>query len=112
VINNVETLANVAIIIAWRRGLPQGRHAKSPGTQLVSISGHIAAPGRLRGRVRLPAGEVHLRGLRRHAGRQGKLKCIIPGGISTKVLTPPRSRAVTYDHEAMEAPARRSAPAA
>ena len=46
VINNVETLANVAGIV--RMGAEEFRKvgtAKSPGTQLVSISGHIAKPG-------------------------------------------------------------------
>jgi NADH-quinone oxidoreductase subunit F len=46
VINNVETLANVAIIL--RMGPEAFRKvgtAKSPGTQLVSISGHIERPG-------------------------------------------------------------------
>jgi NADH-quinone oxidoreductase subunit F len=46
VVNNVETLANITGIIrdgaeAFRKvGLP-----KSPGTQLVSISGHLVRPG-------------------------------------------------------------------
>src|SRR5512145_2295533 len=46
VVNNVETLANVAVII--RMGAEAFRKvgtAKSPGTQLVSISGHAVKPG-------------------------------------------------------------------
>ena len=46
VINNVESLANVTGII--RDGAEAFRKvgtAKSPGTQLISISGHIARPG-------------------------------------------------------------------
>jgi NADH-quinone oxidoreductase subunit F len=47
VVNNVETLANVAGIVAngaeaFRKSFGT---AKCPGTQLVSISGHIARPG-------------------------------------------------------------------
>ena len=46
VVNNVETLANIAGIVAngaaWYKTFGT---AKSPGTQLVSISGHIARPG-------------------------------------------------------------------
>src|SRR5512139_3958868 len=46
VINNVETLSNVAIIM--RMGAEEFRKVgkpKSPGTQLVSISGHVNRPG-------------------------------------------------------------------
>ena len=46
VINNVESLANITGII--RMGAAEFRKvgtAKSPGTQLISISGHIAKPG-------------------------------------------------------------------
>ncbi len=46
VVNNVETLANVTGIVA--HGAAEFRKvgtAKSPGTQLVSISGHIRRPG-------------------------------------------------------------------
>ena len=46
VINNVESLANITGII--RMGAEEFRKVgtpKSPGTQLVSISGHIAKPG-------------------------------------------------------------------
>ena len=103
VINNVESLSNVAIIVAHgRRGVPQGRHREEPGHATgVDLRSRREA-GRLRGRVRLSARQVHLRGLRRRAGRQG-LKCIIPGGISTKVLTAADIATVTYDHKAMEA---------
>ena len=46
VINNVETLANVAIIVAMgAEAFRRVGTAKSPGTQLVSISGHIERPG-------------------------------------------------------------------
>ena len=46
VINNVETLANIAGIIAHgAEAFRKVGTAKSPGTQLISISGHIARPG-------------------------------------------------------------------
>ena len=66
--------------------------AKNPGTRLISISGHVQQARRVRSRGRLSVGEIHPRGLRRHAQRPG-LKCVIPGGISTKVLTARRDRA-------------------
>ena len=47
VVNNVETLANVAGIVAHgAAAFKQGRHRRRvPGTQLISISGHIDRPG-------------------------------------------------------------------
>ena len=104
VVNNVETLANVTGIVAHgaaafkKVGTP-----KSPGTQLVSISGHIDRPGRLRSRVRLSAEEIPLRGLRRHARRQRSSSASFPGGVSTKVLTAAEIEPVTYDHASFDA---------
>jgi NADH-quinone oxidoreductase subunit F len=87
VVNNVETLSNVAWIVqngaeAFKAvGTP-----KNPGTRLISISGHIARPGVYEIEVGYPwrrliyddcGGMLH--GV--------ALKCVIPGGISTKVLT-------------------------
>ena len=46
VVNNVETLANITGIV--RDGAEAFRKvgtAKSPGTQLISISGHVSGPG-------------------------------------------------------------------
>jgi NADH-quinone oxidoreductase subunit F len=46
VVNNVETLANVPVIL--RLGAAEFKKTgtpKSPGTQMISISGHIAKPG-------------------------------------------------------------------
>ncbi len=70
VVNNVETLSNVAVII--RMGAEAFRKvgtAKSPGTQLVSISGHVVKPGVYEVEHGYPLAEVHLRGLRRHDRR-------------------------------------------
>jgi NADH-quinone oxidoreductase subunit F len=87
VVNNVETLSNIAWIVqngaeAFKAvGTP-----KNPGTRLISISGHIARPGVYEIEVGYPwrrliyddcGGMLH--GV--------ALKCVIPGGISTKVLT-------------------------
>ena len=59
------------------RARRRGVHARSappriPGTRLISISGHVKRPGRLRDRDRLPVAEVHLRGLRRHPRRHAR----------------------------------------
>jgi NADH-quinone oxidoreductase subunit F len=98
VVNNVETLSNLATILAMggdefrKIGAP-----KSPGTQLVSISGHVNRPGVYEVEFGYPVKkfiEDDCGGVL--AGR--KLKCIIPGGISTKVLTAAEIEHVTYDH--------------
>jgi NADH-quinone oxidoreductase subunit F len=103
VINNVETLANVTPIIAlgaaaFRKiGTP-----KSPGTQLVSISGHIARPGV----YEVEYGAPLARFIDEDCGGVlggGRLKCVIPGGISTKVLTAAEIATVTYDHASLAA---------
>jgi NADH-quinone oxidoreductase subunit F len=87
VVNNVETLSNIAWIVqhgaeAFKAvGTP-----KNPGTRLISISGHIARPGVYEIEIGYPwrrlihddcGGMLH----------GAALKCVIPGGISTKVLT-------------------------
>jgi len=103
VVNNVETLSNVAgIITMGAEAFQKIGVAKSPGTQLVSISGHIEKPG---------VYEVEYGyGLKKFLyddcggilGGKG-LKCIIPGGISTKVLTAAEIETLTYDKTSLEA---------
>lgn len=103
VVNNVETLANVTGILrdgaeAFKRiGTP-----KSPGTQLVSISGHIAKPGVYEVEYGYPLEKFLFEDCGGMLG--GKpLKCIVPGGISTKVLTRADIAGLTYEHKAFEA---------
>ena len=87
-INNVQTLANVPIIIekgaAWYAKL--GPEA-SPGTVVYSISGNVERPGN----YELPLGTT-LRELIYDIGGGipggRKLKAIIPGGSSVPVFTP------------------------
>jgi NADH-quinone oxidoreductase subunit F len=87
VVNNVETLSNIAWIVqhgaeAFKAvGTP-----KNPGTRLISISGHIARPGVYEIEIGYPWRRlIHddCGGMQHGA----VLKCVIPGGISTKVLT-------------------------
>ena len=101
VINNVETLSNVAAIVAMggevfrQIGAP-----KSPGTQLVSISGHIQRPGVYEVEYGYPLAKFIYEDC---GGGQGgvPVKCIVPGGISTKVLTAAELEGVTYDHASL-----------
>ncbi len=100
VINNVETLSNITHIVLnggeWfaSMGMP-----KSTGTKIFSLSGHVNKPGN----YELPMG-VTLRELifEYGGGIRGdrKLKAVIPGGVSTPVLTP-ASLDVKMDFESL-----------
>lgn len=100
VVNNVETLANIPVII--RLGAADFKTtgtAKSPGTQMISISGHIARPGV----YEVEYGYSWEKFIYEDCGgmQGGKaLKCIIPGGVSTKVLSADEIKGVTLDHNA------------
>jgi NADH-quinone oxidoreductase subunit F len=102
VVNNVETLANIAGIV--RNGAEAFRRvgtAKSPGTQLVSISGHVVRPGVYEvehGYPLMKFIDEDCGGM--IGGRQ--LKGLIPGGISAKVLTGADCATLTYEHGAFD----------
>jgi NADH-quinone oxidoreductase subunit F len=103
VINNVESLSNIEVIV--RLGAEEFRKvgtAKSPGTQLVSISGHVMRPGVYEVEYGTPLAQFIYEECGGVVGGR-RLKCIIPGGISTKVLTDADIATVTYDHKAMVA---------
>jgi NADH-quinone oxidoreductase subunit F len=103
VINNVETLANITGIIA--NGAEEFRKvgtAKSPGTQLVSISGHINKPGVYEVEYGYPWAKFLYEDCGGILGGKA-LKCVIPGGISTKVLTRQEVEAITLDNQSVGA---------
>ena len=103
VINNVETLSNVAAIVnLGGEGFRKIGTAKSPGTQLVSISGHIERPGVYELEYGYPLAKFIYEDCGGALGG-GKVKCIVPGGISTKVLTAAEIESVTYDHASLSA---------
>jgi NADH-quinone oxidoreductase subunit F len=87
VINNVETLSNIAWIVSnGAASFKAIGGAKAPGTRLISISGHVAKPGVYEIEVGYPWRKL----IYDDAGGMldgATLKCVIPGGISTKVLT-------------------------
>ncbi len=87
VINNVETLSNLPHIVLnggeWYAniGMP-----KSTGTKIFSLSGHVNKPGN----YELPMGVTLRELIYEHGGgikNNRKLKAVIPGGVSTPVLT-------------------------
>jgi NADH-quinone oxidoreductase subunit F len=103
VVNNVETLSNIAWIIAnGGEAYKKIGVEKDPGTRLISISGHILRPGvyeiengyRWRTFIYEDCGGVP-------DGRA--LKCVIPGGISTKVLTGAEIEPLTLDNPSLNA---------
>ena len=98
VVNNVETLANVPVIIA--RGATEFRKVgtpKSPGTQMISISGHLVRPGVYEVEYGYSWEKFIFDDCGGMLGGKG-LKCIIPGGVSTKILDANEIKGVTLDH--------------
>jgi NADH-quinone oxidoreductase subunit F len=85
-INNVETFANVPLIVkngaAWYNAIGS---PSSPGPRLFGISGHVKRPGV----YELPGGVTLRELIYEHAGGilgDRPLKAVIPGGSSTPVL--------------------------
>ena len=86
IVNNVETLCAVPFIL--RHGVDRFKEIGTEsqgGTRLFCVSGHVVTPGVYEAPV-----SITLRELIERAGgiRDGnKLKAVIPGGISAKILT-------------------------
>jgi NADH-quinone oxidoreductase subunit F len=100
-INNTQSLASVPSILrngaAWFAGLgPEG----SGGTALFSVSGHVEKPGN----YELPMGIPFKDLLEISGGMLGgrKLKAIIPGGSSCKVITAETAMASTMDYNSLQ----------
>ncbi len=103
VVQNVETLSNVAgIINMGAEAFHQVGTAKCPGTRLISISGHIAKPGVYEVELGYPWKKFLYEDCGGILGGKA-LKCVIPGGISTKVLTAAEIETLVLDHGAVEA---------
>ena len=100
VVNNVETLANVPVILSLgaeefrKTGTP-----KSPGTQMISISGHVNRPGVYEIEYGYSWEKFIYEDCGGIQGGRG-LKCVIPGGVSTKILDANAIKGVTLDHNA------------
>ena len=86
VVNNVETLANVPLILsrgaAWYRTLGT---EKSPGTKIFSLSGCVNKPGN----YELPLGTTFRELIFTHGGglpEGRKVKAIMPAGASSSLI--------------------------
>ena len=113
VVNNVETLSNIVGIIAGgARGVPDGRHGQEPGHAADFHFGTHRAAGRVRNRSRLSV--VASSSTRTAAASQAAARSrrVIPGGISTKVLTAPRSNRCISTTRRSRRPGPRWVPAA
>ncbi len=100
-INNIETLANVPLVInngaAWYKEIGAPEH---PGPVLYGISGHVNKPGV----YELPSGVPVLDLINEVAGgiRGGKdLKAVIPGGSSTPVLRADQLEGVSMNADSL-----------
>jgi NADH-quinone oxidoreductase subunit F len=88
VINNVETLSNIPHIVlnGWEWFSNIGSPT-SPGPKIYSLSGHINKPGN----YELSMGTTLKEIIYEYGGGikdNRKLKAVIPGGVSTPILTP------------------------
>jgi NADH-quinone oxidoreductase subunit F len=100
IVNNVETLCNIAPIMlrggAWFKGLSQGKSPDS-GTKLYGISGRAKRTGVWE----LPIGTTGRELLYEYGGGMAdgyELKCWLPGGASTDFLMPEHlDLAMDYD---------------
>jgi NADH-quinone oxidoreductase subunit F len=101
VVNNVESLSNIAWIIAHgAAAYKEVGTPKSPGTRLFSVSGHVNKPGV----YEVELGYPWMKFLDEDCGGMvgGKaIKCVVPGGVSSKVLTGADIKDLVLSHEAL-----------
>jgi NADH-quinone oxidoreductase subunit F len=102
-INNIETIANVPLILnkGWEWYSKIGA-VKHPGPILVGISGHVTRPGV----YEVPTGVLLTDLIDEYAGGMldgKKLKALIPGGSSTMILRAEHVPGVTMDADSLKA---------
>lgn len=100
IINNVETLANLARIVlrgaAWYAAMGT---EKSKGTRLFCVSGHVKKPGNYEVELGFPLRKL-IYDLAGGILDDKQIKAVIPGGSSTPVL-PPDKLDTPLDFESM-----------
>lgn len=101
-INNTETYASVPPILekgsTWFKQLGT---EKSGGTKLFCVSGHVNKPGVFEVGLGIPFTE--LLALAGGVSNRKKIKAVIPGGSSCKILTGEEMLGLTMDFEAIAA---------
>ena len=102
-INNVETLANVPVILKMGAEAYAAIGApKHPGPILVGVSGHVNTPGV----YEMPTGVLLTEIIEKYAGgvTGGKrIKAVIPGGSSTMILRGDQLEGVRMDADSLKA---------
>jgi len=100
-INNVETLSNVPhIALAGADWFKSFGTEQSPGTKVVSISGHVRRPGNYEVELGVPVRRIINTLAGGTIGRR-KVKCFFPGGSSSPILTAEEGMDLPYSFEAM-----------
>jgi len=102
-INNIETLANVPLILkmGWEAYSKIG-NPKHPGPILVGVSGHVNKPGV----YEMPTGELLTDIIEKYAGGVTggkKIKALIPGGSSTMIMRGESIEGVRMDADSLKA---------
>jgi NADH-quinone oxidoreductase subunit F len=102
-INNVETLANVPVIIErggeWYSKIGAAKH---PGNILFGLSGHVNRPGI----YELPTGVLLTELIEKYGGGvpgNKRIKAIIPGGSSTPVIRGDEIDGLRMDADSLKA---------
>jgi NADH-quinone oxidoreductase subunit F len=102
-INNVETIANVPLILRMGAAAYQAIGApKHPGPILVGVSGHVNTPGV----YEMPTGVPLLEIINGYAGGvpgNKRIKAVIPGGSSTMILRGEDLEGVCMDADSLKA---------
>lgn len=99
-INNTETYASVPVILEkggeWFKSLGT---EKSGGTKMFCVSGHVNKPGVFE----IPLGTPFKELLEMCGGvrKNRRIKAVIPGGSSSKILTGEEMMAINLDYESI-----------
>ena len=99
-INNVESIAVVGTILrrgaGWFAGFGRPKNA---GTKLMAASGHVNKPSVVEEAMSIPMRQLiddHFGGVR---GGWGRLKAVIPGGVSMPMITREQAETVLMDFD-------------
>ena len=99
-INNVESIAVVGTVL--RRGagwFSSFGRPKNAGTKLMAASGHVNKPSVVEEAMSIPMRQLiedHFGGVR---GGWGRLKAVIPGGVSMPMITREQAETVLMDFD-------------